>query len=227
MEGQFARLGVDAVFEPAVDAAAGQHLSYVARTRRAKWWRSKDFLPGEIGCFASHYRLWEKCVAAQEPLVILEDDVDLSDDFPECLRLAEQHVGTFGLVRLSALVPDRASKALIELESGRRLVRFLKPPWGTQGYVLSPAAAGRLLAHAQHWIEAVDYYLDQYWVHGVESNVLLPLCVEASVDLPSMIRTPRETPANHLGRPGRLWLSAQNSLRRSLYNLLRRDRLLS
>jgi GR25 family glycosyltransferase involved in LPS biosynthesis len=31
--------------------------------------------PGEMGCFDSHYRLWEKCVELNEPIMIFEDDV--------------------------------------------------------------------------------------------------------------------------------------------------------
>ena len=30
----------------------------------------------EMGCFASHYLLWEKCVELNEPIIILEDDVE-------------------------------------------------------------------------------------------------------------------------------------------------------
>ena len=30
----------------------------------------------EMGCFASHYLLWEKCVELDEPIMILEDDVE-------------------------------------------------------------------------------------------------------------------------------------------------------
>jgi hypothetical protein len=33
--------------------------------------------PGEIGCFASHYTLWQRIVANNEPALILEDDVEL------------------------------------------------------------------------------------------------------------------------------------------------------
>lgn len=30
---------------------------------------------GVMGCFHSHYRLWEKCLAIKEPILIFEDDV--------------------------------------------------------------------------------------------------------------------------------------------------------
>ena len=33
-------------------------------------------ISAEMGCFASHYLLWKKCVELNEPIVILEDDVE-------------------------------------------------------------------------------------------------------------------------------------------------------
>ena len=35
----------------------------------------KMMRPGVIGCFYSHYRLWEHCIALDEPIFIFEDDV--------------------------------------------------------------------------------------------------------------------------------------------------------
>jgi GR25 family glycosyltransferase involved in LPS biosynthesis len=34
--------------------------------------------PGVRGCFLSHYRLWQKCVKLDEPIIIWEDDIVLS-----------------------------------------------------------------------------------------------------------------------------------------------------
>lgn len=221
MAAQFSRLAIDAGFVRGVDAAAGQHLPFLPRTRRARWWRSRRFLPGEIGCFASHYGLWESCAAGVAPFVVLEDDIEIGDDFAECLRIAGRYIDRFGLIRLSALSPERPKLALIDVEDGRRFVRFLKSPWGTQGYMLSPGAARQLLRHCEHWIDAVDFYLDQYWVHGVETVALLPSCVRQFDNLSSLIQNGRRAPANPVGKPGRLWLSMRNSLSRTVYNFRR------
>jgi GR25 family glycosyltransferase involved in LPS biosynthesis len=35
----------------------------------------KVLRPGVIGCFYSHYRLWQRCVELDEPILIFEDDV--------------------------------------------------------------------------------------------------------------------------------------------------------
>ena len=36
---------------------------------------------GEVGCYLSHYYLWAKCIALNEPIIILEDDAVLTDRF--------------------------------------------------------------------------------------------------------------------------------------------------
>lgn len=35
----------------------------------------KILRPGVMGCFYSHYRLWEKCIELNEPILVFEDDV--------------------------------------------------------------------------------------------------------------------------------------------------------
>lgn len=40
--------------------------------------RDAETSAGVMGCFDSHYRLWEKCVELDEPILIFEDDVVLT-----------------------------------------------------------------------------------------------------------------------------------------------------
>lgn len=42
---------------------------------------AKVLRPGVIGCFYSHYRLWQKCVELNEPILIFEDDVIFEREF--------------------------------------------------------------------------------------------------------------------------------------------------
>lgn len=43
--------------------------------------KDKQNSPGVIGCFYSHYGLWERCVAMNEPIMIFEDDVKFYRSF--------------------------------------------------------------------------------------------------------------------------------------------------
>ena len=40
--------------------------------------KAKVSVPGVKGCFYSHYRLWQKCIELNEPIIIWEDDIVLS-----------------------------------------------------------------------------------------------------------------------------------------------------
>ena len=108
---------------------------------------SKDELkkissPGVIGCFYSHYKLWEKCVELDQPIIIFEDDIKFFrnveiSDWGDILILA---------LGKSSYLQD-PWKTYLENPTGMpRIV-----PWknaampGNQGYAIKPKAAQRLL----------------------------------------------------------------------------------
>ena len=164
-------------FFSAVDAARGD-LADVSRydEQAALWKLGHPLLPAGIGCFASHYRLWERCAAGGEPLVIMEDDVTIGAGFSGALRVASEHLDRWNFIRLAGL--SRRTHSIISATSDPyRLVRFWKGPRGTQCYALSPRGARLLLQHAQTWIDAVDLYIDGFWVHGLDSVAVLPFHV--------------------------------------------------
>jgi len=39
--------------------------------------------PGTVGCFLSHYKLWQRCIELNESICILEHDAIILDSFPE------------------------------------------------------------------------------------------------------------------------------------------------
>ena len=71
-------------FVPAIN---GETLTYEALEQMGfdtdKNWRDpllkRTLTKGEVGCFLSHYRLWEECADSEEPYLILEDDVFLKE----------------------------------------------------------------------------------------------------------------------------------------------------
>lgn len=42
-----------------------------------EWFKDTKSTPGIIGCFDSQYRLWQKCVELNEPIMIFEDDAHI------------------------------------------------------------------------------------------------------------------------------------------------------
>ncbi len=66
---------------------------------------------GELGCYASHYSLWEKCIELNEAICILEDDITLKEDFKEGLDFLEKHIQELGYIRLMHLLYDASVKS--------------------------------------------------------------------------------------------------------------------
>ena len=77
---------------------------------REKRWRmfGCDLTPNEIGCYLSHFRLYEKIVEENiDRAVILEDDVDVSADFPSVLRALNDAPDDWEFIRLAGLRPGQ------------------------------------------------------------------------------------------------------------------------
>nr|WP_257874378.1 glycosyltransferase family 25 protein [Helicobacter sp. 11S02596-1] len=123
-------------------------------------------IPGELGCFASHYLLWEKCVQINESIIVLEDDIEILPNFFDALTHIAKN--RFEYVRLMQL--STAKSCQLDEHFG-----FLKHyAFGTQGYYLTPKGAQKFLRYAKKWVEPVDLYMDRYWKHGVLNVIYTP-----------------------------------------------------
>jgi glycosyl transferase family 25 len=189
IERAFGRIRMDFEVFAAVDGSRGEHVP-VSRYDEAACLRhfGAPLFPGEIAVFASHYLLWQRCLERGEPMVVMEDDVELRPDFPEALALVSDLIETHRYIRLAGLFP-RPVRVVRRLEGGWQLVRYLRGPAGAHCYALTPDAAAALVAHADRWLEPVDLYLDRFWQHGVKCEALMPF-VAAATDgavLPSAV----------------------------------------
>ena len=66
----------------------------------------------QLGCYASHYSMWEKCVELDSPIIVLEDDAKFKDNFLDVLDFINSEKNTFEFFWLQ---PDR-------LKNKRKLV---------------------------------------------------------------------------------------------------------
>ena len=172
MARQLEDLSINYEFFRAIDAGAGEHLSFPNCIGDRPGRSGKPLVAGESGCFASHYLVWKRAISAGEKVVVLEDDDVLHPGILDALSIAEKALDDWPYVRLCGLLP-RPLVTLAE-RGGYRLVRYLKGPFGGQAYALSPDGARRLVAKADRWTEPVDIYLDRFWFHGVPCLGLLP-----------------------------------------------------
>ncbi len=161
--------GIEFSLFPAVDAERGEHVP-VSRHDPGQSRRSGGCVlaPCEIGCFASHYILWQRCAAGDRTYVVLEDDIDILPGFLQQLEMTKSLVQR-GIVRLGFNPSgNRPLVPTTEKLNDQRV--FLCPTgstYGTFGYAIAPADAARLLAKADRWTEPVDHYLEATDKHGV------------------------------------------------------------
>lgn len=188
---QFEKNNTTFEFFDAVDGRRENIEQYDA-ARRIRM-KAHGMTPGENGCFASHRKLWSKSIELNEPILILEDDVNITDEFWDELPCMESLALHFSYVRLGRGTPKKlfgmpwfilSGKTFTGLD--RRLVKYMRGPSCTHAYVISPEASSRLLAHSVHWWWPVDDYMDYDFIHGVNNiGVEPPLVLQT--DIPSVI----------------------------------------
>jgi glycosyl transferase family 25 len=217
-----ALVAIDMKFEyfDAVDAKLQEHKSWPQyNPHLALRHFGAPLADAEIACFASHYSVWQRCVATGLPVCIMEDDLAFSPQFPTAFALAAEAIGRHDLIRLSGLRKE-PHRTLEPLEPPYSLIRFLRGPVGAQCYCLSPKGAAALIAGANAWIEPADLYLDKFWQHGLASKAIYPFEVREidRATLPSSIgaRSQKRTGWRKLRRE----ISRQKqALARLAYNL--------
>jgi glycosyl transferase, family 25 len=116
---------------------------------------------GEIGCFDSHFRLWQHvCETNLESAVILEDDVDLSDNADLFQRLVD------GLAEAKKLEPELELFYFIhsskpsekpQLSPNVQYPREVT----TMGYYLTRSGAEKLLKKAKPFYRPVDCFMEE------------------------------------------------------------------
>lgn len=115
--------------------------------------------PGVVGCFYSHYALWQKCVELNEPIMIFEDDVKFYRNYHP---VDFQGVLILSLGKSSFM--SEPQRSYLENPSGtpkaRKWQNFSMP--GASGYVIKPdAALGLIKFYRPYWYPA-DNAINQY-----------------------------------------------------------------
>lgn len=192
MRGQLHSLGLEFEFVDAVHGAEEpDHVLFrkYNDARRARLRGADASLRlSQLGCFASHYLMWEKCVEGGAPIIVLEDDATLLPAFMSFYEHAGQFAQHYGLVWMqpSRKVANQAGLALERI--GPFAVRkFAKGFSGTTGYLITPRAARTLLAYAAEWVYPVDNTMDRFYDHKVEAIGIDPVCIAQDDDFESSI----------------------------------------
>lgn len=127
--------------------------------------------PGEIGCFLSHRRVWQKMIDESIPrLLVVEDDVEFLPNFGQALADAVSHAPDSSYVQFQ--VRDvRVSRDGSVSTDDPKLVRPRVVPLRTSAQLVTLGAAQRLLEFTQRFDRPVDAAIQMAWMHG--ANVLV------------------------------------------------------
>ena len=126
-----------------------------AQDANPRRWEKKSSRPGVLGCFLSHYKLWQHCVEINEPIMIFEDDVILYRGFEpvtwnQVLILSVCTEWTERSEKYLGLLDDHAEPA-----QALEFQEFCLP--GTSGYAITPAAAEKLVLEYQNSYAPSDH----------------------------------------------------------------------
>ena len=160
-------------FIDAVDGRVDKH-PYLARYDEASFLvhRRRKALPGELGCYASHLLAWEKCAALDQPVVVLEDDFQLTGDFEAGLAYVEKFAGQLSFVRLEPL--EKQFFLTSDKSQDFSLVKQLNVGMCMTGYVITPQGARKLLENAFPIRMPIDLYLKYTFDHGQLVHAVVP-----------------------------------------------------
>lgn len=225
MAAQFARLNVQGYsFLAAVHGAQQPDhplfRHYDAAARRRVRGPGRDLKPSQLGCYASHYLLWQECVETAGPLIVVEDDAILLDNFPVFLDHAAQIARRWPLVWLHDNdKPGRDPSVPVDRVGPFVLRRKLKTHYRTVAYLIDPRAARALLAYSEAWLYPVDDAMCRSYDHGVENIALQPHCVTHDNDSASDITGAADAPLAWPHRIRREAFKGCDQLRRTLHNL--------
>lgn len=158
MAGQLEALGLDFTRLAATDANSISESEF----SRLSGTYMRPITRTELACLTSHMLAWRHCVAGNRPVLVLEDDVFLSDRLPSFL------VGLSGLGALDIVnIETRGDKKWVSNKpllstpvSDVWLYTLYIDRGGSAGYVVWPEAAGKLLKRAECRAAPSDAFLN-------------------------------------------------------------------
>lgn len=166
--------------------------------------RGRALTPAERGCFGSHFAAWAalRDDPALSHILVIEDDVLLDPGFDFAGLPALMTATGIDYLRLYARFSVASRR--IALVGHRWLIRFRRPPYGTQCYMLSRRGAETLLGAAASVSRPIDDEMDRYWHNGLPIYALYPFPV-LEMQTGSSVRATEVLPTEVTGLAHRRW----------------------
>jgi glycosyl transferase family 25 len=144
-----------------------------------------DMSMGEIACFLSHRKAWEKCVAQNKTALILEDDFQMLENFGEALSVALSTEHMWDIFRLHSHHPILTSNVLKYGEF--EVFKHLKDPSSSCAYLVTPKAATELLKSSSRIHVPIDDFLERIWEHKLRILAIKPIPISIKFETSTII----------------------------------------
>ena len=142
------------------------HEAMIDRDEQAA--RGLRISPGAMGCWLSHRQAQRMVADRTEPMaLIMEDDISITDHLPNVLeRIEGGEAGRFDVIRLHRYKLHRRFVPVRRIGEGA--IGFVRPAdSGSQAYVITREAAGRLITSIPRMVQLADHALYEHWTHGL------------------------------------------------------------
>ncbi|MEZ9340228.1 glycosyltransferase family 25 protein [Vibrio splendidus] len=184
-------------------------------------YRAKTLSAGQLGCYASHYLLWKKCVEINQPIIVIEDDALLfKEEFFNFIEGIPELPKYVECVRLFNNKRRKFSSYSIFEYASTNIHKFTKGHMSATGYFLTPSGARKLLNNSNEWYMAVDIYMDRFWKHGVECYGTEVPCLTNDPKFDSDIGyAKRTTTRSFIKKCKREYFNLSETIQRHLHNI--------
>lgn len=135
---------------------------------------------GEVGCFLSHYFLWEKCVEKDEPIIIFEDDFLITREIP--FDEISELINEYDFIYLDWMEQYKTIKI-------NDYLCIPGLPFCTHAYVITPTAAKELIKSKRiiPSDECIPRHLKKFRVCGYNEEYRFVSYVPTETDIPRPI----------------------------------------
>lgn len=130
-------------------------------------------LPGKVGCYQSHLRVWGLLVASNNDFgLIMEDDVFFHEDFLDALSAAVENFHHWDLLRFNCV---RAKIPITQKNLGKyKINAYIGPFTGNGCYVIKRETAARILPRLLPQRRALDHELNRFFEYNFRQFGLEP-----------------------------------------------------
>ncbi len=139
----------------------------------------KELSVGELGCYLSHRKAWQKIIDDDlDFAIILEDDFTITNDPKEAFSAITQCKQEWDYIKLAEHSRKRQPIHQLPAEHSFSLVTYDKIPARTCAQAVSKSGAQKLLKHSETICRPVDIDLQFWWeksllIFGLEPYLIV------------------------------------------------------